>query len=365
MNIQKLGLDLSGLDTNIDFSQFDSILDNVDVYERSSRTTRVRVGEEIRYPVTINEVSYPGWLTVHSAKLTRLSLLRQENAQRQYWIVTGVMNPVKMDLEFEVDGKRINMIDFLFEVAKQTNPNADHSNFPSREKWIDILSRMGLNLATGEPLFFQQMGANYDSYYSVVEQLKSHFNVIHSVNKIAPERRGRIHDAFDIDGGVDISEFEVGTTDPKQNGVYTFNGTVQGFTDFGNAVFTNYMRIVKHRKEAAILKAIREKNLSNLFEDNLRTTLNQHIELEEKMASQYTHNWGGAQRVWQRQANGDYLEMPQYAVTNVPCGRLTLETPGEAIKANFWTDRRNADNPAPSGAVTIDQIKSMAGFNAD
>lgn len=363
LDLSGLGIDSSKLNLEIDFSQYEGMLDNPDTYQRATNTTRVRVGEETRYQVNLNGQTYNGWLKVHSARLTNLSLIWQENAVNSYWIVTGLMNPVKLDLEFEIDNRRISMVDFLFEHAKKTNPNADYSNF-SREKWIDFLARMGMYLTEGQPMFFQQMGARDGSYQEAIETLGQHFNLVRNFDSIAPDKRGRIRDAYKIVGGAEVTEFEIGSTDPTKTDLYRVMNIAQGFTDLGNAVYENFKRIAELRKSAKIKTLIRDENLSKLSEAEIRS-INAAIQSDTQMSSQYANSWGGAARVFKRDVTGDYEKMNRYAASEVPCGRFTLlNANGEPLAFNFWKDSRIADTSnTTETAVTAATIKDVAGFN--
>jgi len=377
LNLEGLGIDVSKLNLDIDLNI--SLLDNPELFQSQTNTTRVVVGKETRYQVEINGRKFPGTLTCHSgARLTNLSLLEQGNAMGSYKIITGLITPMKLTLEFEADGRKIDMIDFLFDFAKSTG-SGDYSEW-TRAMWIDYLAAMRMPLASGMQFFFQQMGAREGAYEETIALLQQHTNMTNNFATMPTEKRGkRLRDAWQIGNlrpgsngnmvaeGLEVLNFEIGTTDPTQTDLYKKHGVAQGFTNLGDAIFKNFSRIVEHHKSAALKEQLAAKNASALTEAQIRD-LNASAKQDRDMARQHTNNWGGANRVYTKQQNGDHLIQNQYGQCLIPCGRVTVASPktGEPLAFNFWKDGRIADSGTTADtSITADSIKTVAGFNEE
>jgi len=101
---------------DLDIDLFSSIAETPELFQQTGTTKYFSVGKRVQFEGKINGISVPAAMTLHSARLTRLSLLKQASVNqngKEYFLVTGIMNPVKMDLEVLVDGEYINLVDLL------------------------------------------------------------------------------------------------------------------------------------------------------------------------------------------------------------------------------------------------------------
>lgn len=100
---------------NLDTSLFDQIADNIDNLQSTARTQMLSIGKKVNFKGSINGIEVPASVTLREASLSRISVLRQQSPYtgKEYYLVTGVMNPVKMDLNVTVDGAEISIVDLL------------------------------------------------------------------------------------------------------------------------------------------------------------------------------------------------------------------------------------------------------------
>lgn len=334
-----------------DFSDLGDVISNPEMFEGgSATTTAVKIGKTVKYPVSINGRPFPGFLTVNSAKLTRLSLLEQTRQDGySYMIVTGIMKDVNFNLDLVVNGEKVNMIDFLFGLSKQASGMTD----ASRERFIQSLEEdIKMPLAGNMQLFFQQMGASASAFEQFIVDLNERGLVVaDDTSRVNREGKNRIQRAYVL-RDIPVTEFEIGTTDPTQSQmIRSTNGAAEaGFIDLADAIWRNYVRIVKLRKMRAIkaneIEALSAQNVPNLQE--LTKALNSERIHLQKQANSFAGNLGGARLRWTRsESTGEWSvdEKAVYDPNYVPCGRLTvLGADGEELKANFWTNRSESSN---------------------
>jgi hypothetical protein len=340
LNLEELGLDPS---------LFQSIVDSPEIFERTgSRVTRVPVGQPTNYKLTINKKAFDAKIIAHDVSLSRLSLVRgtQKQTNREYHIVTGIFNPVKMDILLNIDEQDINIIDLLHKITKKAANNSDYS----KEEFLNHLTNIRFPLHNGMPLFFQQMGASVDEYYKAVSVLTAAGGVTStgSNDRI-------VHTCAMPKGinGVKVTSFEVGTTDPTQTGVYQFNNTEQGFVNFGETIFNQFTRLTSQRKAIAILSQQVEQE--DLTQEQIKKMQAEIASIRE-MSIQWASNWSGSQQRWTDLRNGEFEKSNVYDAVNMPCGRFTLNIDDVNTPIDLWTN--NATSNVTSSTSSIDAVVS-------
>jgi len=187
-----------------------------------------------------------------------------------------------------IDGNRMNIIDLLHTIVKEASGKQDHS----RDQFVRDLRNMGMNFTDGMPLFFQQFGANFEAFNSAVQAFKEAGATDDLQRMVNAEMKvGNIRVAYAHKEGVDVTSFEVGTVDRSASVRKDYAN--QGFIDLGDALFENFLRVVKFTKEASVLQSEIEKNTSTWSQTQIKAAQAQ-IKKFEDMAKQYTSNWGGA-----------------------------------------------------------------------
>jgi hypothetical protein len=329
---------------SLDTDLFGTAIDNPEWFESSSTTTTLRVGKEVAYSATLNGKPVQAFVTLHSAKLTRLSLLQQNQISTgdPYWLATGILNPVKMDVEVLIDGVRMNIIDLMFEIAKQSSNN----NSITREEFLVTARKMGFNFQDGMSLFFQQFGADYDKFAEAIGHFKQ-AGAVDVLPKIKTPKR--IKAAYQLDKGVEITSFELGTVDRSKS---TRN---QGFLNLVDATFDQFTRIISLRKEARILMAEAEKNAGNWKTEKMDAV---KVKIDEllNMSKQWTSNWAGAQQRIVTQEGGSLKTENIYDPVNAPCGRFTMIVDGNPVEVDLWTNSARANKSEDSTATSTAEI---------
>jgi len=305
-----------GLNTDL----FSSIADNIDALQSTARTQRLHIDKTVKFTGSINGQNVPAEVTLREASLRRLSVLRQtspNNVGHDYLLVTGVMNPVRMDLNVNIDGETYSIVDLLQTMTGTTD----------RSKFEASLAASGLNYMNGMPLFFQQFGASEDGIKHAIEAFKSAGAVKSNI-----DNPGRIVAAYQHKTGVPVTDFELGTTDRKMS------RTNQGFLNLVDASVTTFQRVYGLRLEAHIL----EQKSDDLPQAKVKAAAEKADELK-KLARQWASNWSGSQQRITIAKNGAKTPQNIYDPVNAPCGRFTLVINGEEVACDLWSNSARAD----------------------
>ena len=341
-----------GLEAN----DFSIVAENPELFENKGKTTKLIAGKEVAYNVTIAGKKIPAYVTLESAKLTRLSLIEQKTRNgRTYWLATGMFKPVKMNIDLLIDNERMNIVDLLHTIVKESSGKQDHS----REQFVRDLRNMGMNFADGMPLFFQQFGANFEAFSSAVEAFKE-AGATDDLQRMvdANMKIGNIRVAYAHKEGVEVSSFEVGTVDRSASVRKDYAN--QGFIDLGDALFENFLRVVKFTKEASLLKNEIEKNTSTWSQAQIKAAQAQ-VKKFEDMAKQYTSNWGGAQQRIVQLPNGKFEAKDQFDPVSAPCGRFTMIVNNNPVDVDLWSNSANANTSTVGTETSI--LDGKIGFN--
>lgn len=318
-----------GLDSEL----FSNINENIDALQSSSRTQTLSVGKTVKFTGSINGVEVPAEVTLREAALSRLSVIRQASPYtgKEYLLVTGVMNPVKMDLSLTVNDEKLTIVDLLHKLVGDVE----------RTKFEDSLIAMGLNYMGGMPMFIQQFGAAEDGVKHAVNAFKA-AGAIDVTGRI--ENPGRIVAAYQHKDGVPVTSFELGTTDRSKS------RTNQGFLNLIDAAIETYQRVASLRLEAHILS----QKLENLPQAKAKMA---EEERKKKLAlsRQWVSNWSGSQQRIKVEKNGMQIPQDLYDPVNAPCGRFTLVVNGEEVRCDLWSNSARADQ----ASATVDAAPSV------
>lgn len=325
--IEKFGIDLNAFSTIGE----DAIADG-------TGTTTLRVDKRVPYGASINGVSVPAYVTLREAKLTRISLLEQQQVTsgRNYWLATGIFKPVRMDIELVIDGQTMSLVDFLFHVAQTAS-----SNQVDREVFLHNSRKIGFNFGEGMPLFFQQFGASSDGFKALADAFRSAGarDVIPTINN-----PGRIKAAYEHATGVPVTSFELGTVDRSKS------PRNQGFQNLVDAQVEQFTRILSLRKESKLLKTQIENN-SELTQEQIKK-INEQSNLLLNMSRQWASSWSGAQKRIVNQ-NGTFVEQDMYDPTSAPCGRFTMVVNGTEVPVDLWSNSTRANTSATPTTTVI------------
>ena len=344
-------LDMLGVDAE----ELSSINNDPDLHQRAlGNITRVQAGKRVKTNLTLNGIQFPGFVTLHEASLTRLSYT--EGAKRDgsaYAIVGGTLNPVKMDVELNIDGETINLIDVLHEMANAAAPDTKQD----RQQFISFLTdKLNMDILNGMSLTFEHLGSDINAYAQVVELMKS----VGAVNDVEVNRKkyinrttgelGRVRQAWVVPTGViPVTSFEVGGKDREQTDLFRNAGVKQGFIDFADAVFENMRRLIKFDKEYAAMKALQLDKSGKISQDELN-----QIEMQIKMISsagrKWANLWNGSKQRYQQVTPGEYRPLYTWDPANADVGRMSIIVNGDEHKADFWTNSNNATTVAPEAS---------------
>lgn len=322
---------------NLDSSLFEQIADNIDVLQSTARTQMLSVGKKVNFKGSINGVEIPASVVLREAALSRISVLRQKSPYtgKEYFLVTGVMNPVKLDLSVTLDGQEMSIVDLLYKLVTDGGKTVDRDKFEKTH-----LSGLGLNFANGMPLFFHQFGANEDGFKHAINAFKA-AGAVDVTGRI--ENPGRIAAAYQHKTGVPMTAFELGTTDR------TKSRTGQGFQNLVDAAFDTYQRVTALRLQANVI----ESKMTDLPQAKIKEATEKKDKLMQ-LSRQWVSNWAGSQQRITVTPSGAKEKQDIYDPVNAPCGRFSLVVNGEEVACDLWSNSAQANNAAPTAGAAVD-----------
>lgn len=334
---------------------------NPENFELTRNTINLRVGKQTPFKGIIAGQKVNGFATLNSAKLTRLSLLRQSrkqpstNPNAEYYIVTGAFSPVDMDISIEDDGKLIP----LHEVWRHMTNALGGTQYDS-EAFLAHMSRIGLNYTNGGfPLYFQQMGADEDK----IEFLFNLFRDLGGYDDVAAMQKAtrdssrpqRMERTLKHDSGIPVTFFELGQVDR------TKVATGQGFIDLIDAMSGQFDRVTSTRNDANLIEAELENQTD--WSDKKIKEARAAIQTLRNQSTQYSAVWSGSQQITRTNSVTGAIEYTdRFAPTNAPCGRFDIVVDGQTVNIDLWKNSvRDADTMnAPTSVPNIKSIDASA-----
>jgi len=312
---------------NLDNNLFDQIADNIDVLQSTARTQMLSIDKKINFKGSINGIEIPASVVLREASLSRLSVLRQKSpySGKEYFLVTGVMNPVKLDVTVTLEGQEMSIVDLLYKMVTENGKTVDRDKFEKTH-----LSGLGLNFTNGMPMFFHQFGANEEGFKHAINAFKT-AGATDVTGRI--ENPGRIAAAYRHATGVPVTAFELGTTDR------TKSRTEQGFVNLVDAAFDTYQRVTALRLQANII----ETKMSELPQSKIKEATEKKDKLNA-LSRQWVSNWAGSQQRTVVTPSGAKEKQDIYDPVNAPCGRFTMVVNGSEVPCDLWSNSAQANN---------------------
>jgi hypothetical protein len=327
------------LDTfKLDSSLFSAIAENIDTLQSTARTQALKVDKPVQFTGTINGVKVPAEVVLRSASLKRLSVLKHLSpntspnmAKKESLLVTGVMNPVQLDVFVTIDGVKMSLVDLFYSFV---------GNDVDRSQFETSLNSMGLKFNSEMPLFFQQFGASEQGIRHAIETFKQ-AGAVSVFENIDQEKRGRILGAYEHKNGVPMTSFELGTTDRK------YSKTEQGFLNLVDAAVESFQRVYSLRLQAKVL----EEKISDLPQAKVKEAEIQK-DLLIKLSRQWASNWAGSQERIIVETNGTKTPQGIYDPVNAPCGRFSLVVNGSEVACDLWSNSVRSEQGNATSVVT-------------
>lgn len=346
-----MALDFSRLVSGME--SLEAIISNPNALELVRNTINLHVGKETPFKGVINKEKVNGYVTLNSANLTRLSLIRQGYAEGStktgdYYIVTGQMNPVSLDITVDNDGVKVP----LHEVWRQMTAalNGGDSEALTQEAWLATLTRMGLNYTSGTfQLYFQHMGAKE----SEIERLFNDFIemgagvdvAVLAKNSADPTRPQRMENALVHPTGIPVSFFELSSVNRDKV------ASGQGFIDLCDSLTEQLTSVTKMRNDAHILENKAE-NDETLSDSQRKAAISKAAEMRTR-SNQFLTSFSGRQLKTRRnKVTGELEWMDDFAPSQAPCGRFALDIDGETRRYDLWQERQTA-------SVSVEAVPSL------
>jgi len=348
---------------DLDADNYNIIAEDPTAFEKKRDTVSLVVGKEVSYNASIAGKEIPAYVTLQSARLTRLSLLNQQTANGdQYWLATGIFNPVKLNIELLIDGNRMNMIDLLHAIINESSNTPDRT----REQAINDLRNMGLNFTDGSPLFFQQMGAHEENFQAAINAFKEagatddmprmQENARKQLDAFGnPKTTGRIEVAYTLKSGVEVTSFELGKVNRAMSTRSREGFANQGFINLADAIFEQFTRASKLAKQKQLIASETEKNVGTWTQAQIKAAAGQTKVIED-MQKQLGSNWAGTQNRVVKLPNGKFEEKARLDPVSAPCGRFTMIIDNKPMEVDLWTNKLTGTVSTPAESVPLKDI---------
>lgn len=326
---------------NLDTSLFDQIAENIDSLQSTARTQMLSIGKKVNFKGSINNIEVPASVTLREASLSRISVLRQQSPYtgKEYYLVTGVMNPVKMDLNVTIDGAEISIVDLLHKFVTDSGKTVE------KDKFNSSLKGLGLNFTDGMPLFFHQFGANEDGFKHAINAFKS-AGAVDVTGRI--ENPGRIIAAYQHKSGVPVTAFELGTTDRDKS------RTKQGFLNLVDASVETFQRVYGLRLKAHVLG----QKMENLAQSKIKEAEEQRQKMLQ-LSRQWVSNWSGSQQRIEITPAGAFDKKDIYDPVNAPSGRFTMVVNGNDVACDLWSNSAQANTNTVAASASTQESDAM------
>ena len=346
---------------DLDANNYNIIAEDPTAFEKKRDTVSLVIGKEVSYNASIAGKEIPAYVTLESARLTRLSLLNQQTANGdQYWLATGIFNPVKLNIELLIDGNKMNIIDLLHAIINESSNTPDRT----REQAINDLRNMGLNFTDGSPLFFQQMGAHEENFQTAINAFKEagatddmprmRANAQKRLDAFGnPKTTGRIEVAYTLKSGVEVTSFELGKVNRAKSTRKDFAN--QGFINLADAIFEQFTRASKLAKQKQFIASETEKNVGTWTQAQIKAAASQKAVIED-MQKQLGSNWAGTQNRVVKLKNGKMEEHAQLDPVSAPCGRFTMIIDNKPMEVDLWTNKLTGTVSTPAESVPLKEI---------
>ncbi|MFZ4104824.1 hypothetical protein [Flavobacterium sp.] len=324
----------------------------------AGRTTTLVKGRRVPFNASIAGTEFPGYVTLESARLHRISVINHESRKQGTTskLVTGIFKPVKMNVEIVVDSEVLTLPNLLRKLAMR---NVAIDKQVSDEQFIATLEQLGMRFVSGMNLFWQQFGASQEG----ITQLVTAFKAAGAVDAMSSMTNpGRIKECYqmprvnDLDvEGPEVTSFELGRSDRTQS------MTGQGYLDLVDASTENFKRIYGLRKEAALMKQqIREKSISEHWSQERTQQANKDASDLVRLSQQWATVWSGAQQRISVDPKDPSIKnaLDIYDPTSAPCGRFKLNFNNTEVAIDLWSNSARAntsDNSVKVSAPSSEQ----------
>lgn len=354
-----------------DFTDFAEVFDNPEAYIDPRRSTPIVIGDPTQFLTTlryfpgpeVDDITAQAELVVTGGTWTRLSQRRQRSVAREgkpaidYEIASGVFRDMHIAMMVTLDGKRMPLEDFLFNLYQRASKKPiDKTDLAAWEEgkrqFLATAADFSVDLRGRMPMTWQHMRANEEGLAAAFDLLKA-CGGVDTTSRLASGSSITRQMQLPADQGLQLVSFDVNRANRD------ISQTNQGFLDFGNSLIENLSRVMRLRTEATARKRQLQSDIAGpkAPTDKKVKETNEEIESLRRQAAQWAGNWGGAQQE-AKIVNGKIQLFPRWWPVNVPVGRFSCRTdpqdPESVQTVDLWTDTRTQ-------TVTDDELLANAG----
>jgi len=326
-------------------SLFSYMAENTEYYQPTGSTTTVVRGIKTSIPATIDGDPFDATILVNSGRLTRLTHMIQTRTneagqEEPYNLVSGIVSNVTQDIWLKVEGEDVPLWKYFHRIANTQAKSVGGTEI-DEETFLKVARNVGFDWAhqgNGRPMFFHHMGASQAGIEEAFELFLT-CGGKDVTDTIRPENRNRIQRAVSHPG-LEVMRFEIGRANRERS------QTGQGYIDPVDAEYSNYIRSVKLRTQATILrKTMQARKIEKdvTFTPEVEKEITEELNKLIQQAASWSTNLGGAQQQKQVGADGEIVTMDRWFAQHVPCGRLLVQKPEFEPAMTTATDEKPAE----------------------
>jgi hypothetical protein len=324
-------------------------VDSPEILQSTPKTANLILGRRVPFQASFNGNMLPGFVTLKSANLQRLSVEDHTSANGTKPLVSGIFNNVQMDVEVMIGTEIISLQELLLAMS-----NASAQNQVTLEEFMPTLESLGFRFNSGMTFFWQQFGSNIDSYNELRDSFKSLGAVSGLGTKNLPAKVKEVWEMPKNLTGPAIVGFEVSRAKREES------KTGQGFLDFVDAITANYKRIVDLRKTSAAMKNdITTNSVVEAWSPEKIKAVEEHANALMRISQNWSSVWSGSSQgkvIDEKDPSVIELQDQWYA-TKANCGRFSVVVNDKVMPVDLWTNSLQANTSgnttasAPASAV--------------
>jgi hypothetical protein len=310
-------------------------VDSPEVLQSTPKTANLILGRRVPFQASFGENLLPGFVTLKSANLQRLSVEDHTSANGTKPLVSGIFNNVQMDVEVMIGTEIISLQELLLGMS-----NASSKTQATLEEFMPTLESLGFRFNSGMTFFWQQFGSNINTYNELRDAFKSLGAVSGLGTKNLPAKVKEVWEMPKNLTGPAVVGFEVSRAKREES------KTQQGFLDFVDAVTANYKRIVNLRTTSAAMKHdITTNSVAQGWSPEKIKATNEHADALMRISQNWSSVWSGSsQGKITDPKDPSVVELQdQYYATKANCGRFSVVINGNIMPVDLWTNSLQAN----------------------
>lgn len=327
---------LAAFDLNDDVLS-DVLTDEVGFINKNRTVVRKNIPSQ--FIGTLAGKEFPSELIFREGRLTSLTLIKRTRVEdgRVIYTSRGSMANVKFDISIKMGDEKIDLVDKMVDITNSTIAKSGKTY--TRSEFLANIANKNMRFAPinddpegieayrGMTLFFEHQGTSE-------EQFEIAAGLFSSLGAIQSRSSDRVVSQYKHPEGVPVVGFEMN----RQNRSLNRAGT--GFVDLVDSTMSS---LLNYFKFAGLLRATDQQIAAGKNVEDA-TARREMILTEMNNFTRLLGNWGGVQPGVTVQPDGSVQNNGRWYVTNIPCGRVQVESPHGPVELDFWTSHNVTAN---------------------